>query len=292
VTAPTTKELPTYTDAELAAARARENFPIAAWLLRPNRREARSAIYGFCRLVDDIGDERLGDARAQLTRCQEELRACYHGSPRHPVFLRLQPVIRRFSLAHDCFSRLIDANLQDQEVHRYRTWEELDRYCTLSATPVGRLVLALEGLEDPVQVAHSDAICTGLQLANMWQDVTSDRLRGRRYLPLEVLSQHGVSEAEWEAGKATPGTRAALMHAVGRARRLLHDGWPLVHEVPGLMRLEMATFILSGLAATDAVVAAGDQVFQEKARIGKRERRRVLLRAGVAWRGVRPPAGS
>ncbi len=282
-------ELPTYSNSELAAARARENFPIAAWLFRPNRREARAAIYGFCRLVDDIGDERLGDPREQLALCQAELRACFQGTPSHPVFVRLQPVIRRFRLAPDCFSRLIDANLQDQDLERYATWEELDNYCSLSATPVGELVLALEGISDPVRIGHSDAICTGLQLANMWQDVASDRQRGRRYLPLEVLRQHGVSEDEWGSGRPTPGNRAAVMHGVGRARRLLREGWPLVHEVPGLMRLEMATFVLSGLAATDAVVAAGDRVFTEKARIPKRERQRVLVRAGIAWRSAEPP---
>jgi squalene synthase HpnC len=284
-----TTTLPDFSAARLDAARRRENFPIAAWLLRPGRREARAAIYGFCRLVDDIGDEQLGDARAQLALCQEELEACYTGSPGHPVFQRLQTVIQRHRLERGCFQRLIQANLQDQECQRYSTWEELDTYCTLSATPVGQLVLALEGITEEGPVGHSDSICTGLQLANMWQDIASDRLRGRRYLPLEVLAQHGVSEEEWESGRATPGNRAALFHALGRARRLLREGWPLVHEVPGLMRVEMATFILSGLAATEAVLRAGDSVFESKAAVSRRQRRTTLVRALAAWRGAEPP---
>ncbi|MHB1501127.1 MAG: squalene synthase HpnC [Candidatus Dormibacteria bacterium] len=283
--------LPDYSSAELESARRRENFPIAAWLLRPGRREARAAIYGFCRLVDDIGDEGLGEAVAQLDRCREELEACYDGRPQHPIFSRLQPVIRRHHLERGYFLRLIHANLQDQEFVRYATWEQLDTYCTLSATPVGQLVLALEGITDEGPVAHSDSVCTGLQLANMWQDITSDRLRGRRYLPLEVLAAHGVSEEEWESGRPTPGNRAALLHAVGRARRLLREGWPLAREVPGLMRVEMATFILAGLAATDAVVAAGDLVFVQKASLAPRQRRATLVRSLFAWRGVEPPPG-
>ncbi len=283
--------LPDYSAGELESARRRENFPIAAWLLRPGRREARAAIYGFCRLVDDIGDEGLGDATAQLDRCREELEACYNGQPQHPVFLRLQPVIRRHRLERGYFLRLIQANLQDQEFVRYATWEQLDTYCTLSATPVGQLVLALEGITDEAPVSHSDSVCTGLQLANMWQDITSDRLRGRRYLPLEVLTAHGVSEEEWESGRPTPGNRAALLHAVGRARRLLREGWPLAREVPGLMRVEMATFILAGLAATDAVVAAGDLVFVQKAALVRRQRRATLVRSLFAWRGVEPSPG-
>ena len=288
----TTTSLPEFSAARLDASRRRENFPIAAWLLRPGRREARAAIYGFCRLVDDIGDEQLGDARAQLALCQEELEACYSGQPRHPVFQRLQQVILRHQLERGCFLRLIQANLHDQDFVRYSTWEELDTYCTLSATPVGQLVLALEGIVDEGPVGHSDSICTGLQLANMWQDIASDRLRGRRYLPLEVLAQHGVSEEEWESGKPTPGNRASLRHALGRARRLLREGWPLVHEVPGLMRVEMATFVLSGLAATEAVLEAGDSVFEQKAAVSNRRRRATLVSSLSAWRGGQPPGRS
>ena len=276
--------LPEYSRTRLAEARGRENFPIAAWLLRPSRREARAAIYGFCRLVDDIGDERLGDPVGQLDRCREELEACYTGEPEHPVFVRLRPVIQRFNLPRDPFSRLISANQQDQEVLTYSTWEELDRYCDLSANPVGELVLALEGIRDPERISLSDSICTGLQLVNMWQDVAADRERGRRYLPAEVLAQHGVDDPDWWRGRPTPGMRAALAHAVGRARSLLRQGWPLSASTPGLMRLEMATFILSGLEASDGVLAAGDLVFQRKARLPRGSRRRALLGSLAALR--------
>ncbi len=281
--------LPDYTLDRQREARAAENFPIAAWMLRPSRREARAAIYGFCRLVDDIGDEQLGDARAQLGLCQEELRACYRGRPEHPVFRRLEPVIRRHQLAPEPFERLIQANLQDQEKLRYQGWDELLNYCSLSANPVGELVLALEGIRDPERIHLSDSVCTGLQLANMWQDVASDRARGRRYLPLQVLLQHGGSEQEWWSGTATSGQRAAMAEAVGRARALLFEGWPLVGKVPGLMRVEMASFILAGLAASDAVVQAGDLVFTQKARLGRGVRRRAVLRAATAWRSPVPP---
>ena len=280
--------LPEYSRTRLAEARGRENFPIAAWLLRPSRREARAAIYGFCRLVDDIGDERLGDPVGQLDRCREELESCYTGEPKHPVFVRLRPVIKRFNLRRDPFVRLIAANQQDQEVLTYSTWEELDRYCDLSANPVGELVLGLEGISDPERIALSDSICTGLQLVNMWQDVAADRERGRRYLPGEVLAQHGVDEADWWRGYPTPAMRAAMAHAVGRARSLLRQGWPLAGKTPGLMRLEMATFILSGLEASDGVLADGDLVFQRKARLPRGSRRRAFLGSLAALRAGRP----
>jgi squalene synthase HpnC len=284
--------LPKYTRRRQDEARGVENFPIAAWLLRPGRREARAALYGFCRLIDDLGDEQLGDPKALLHLAREELDACYSGHPQHPVFQRLQPVIDRFQLKPGPFQRLIQANLQDQEVSRYQSWAELDRYCTLSATPVGELVLALEGISDPERVSYSDSICTGLQLANMWQDVASDRGRGRRYLPLEVLLQHGAAEQEWWSGTVTPGMMAAEAHAVARARRLLFDGWPLVGQVPGLMRMEMATFILCGLAATRSALEAGTRVFSEKASLSPARRRAAVWRASWAWRLAAPPLAS
>ncbi|MGH7666569.1 MAG: squalene/phytoene synthase family protein [Candidatus Dormibacteria bacterium] len=281
--------LPEYSRARQARARRVENFPISAWLLRPGRREARSAIYGFCRLVDDLGDEELGDPRTLLELAREELEACYSGRPQHEVFRRLQPVIERFELEPGPFQRLIQANLQDQVVTHYRTWAQLDDYCTLSATPVGELVLALEGIRDHERVGYSDSICTGLQLANMWQDVASDRARGRRYLPLEVLAAHGATEAQWEGGEASPVLRAAFAHALARARRLLVDGWPLVGQVPGLMRVEMATFILCGLAATSAALEAGPRVFQEKAALSAARRRRAVWQASWVWRQAAAP---
>jgi squalene synthase HpnC len=286
---PGAQELPEYSQRRQDQARAKENFPIAAWLLRPSRRKARAAIYGFCRLVDDIGDEQLGDARAQLERCQDELEACYSGQPRHPIFVRLQTVIERSTLPPGPFHRLIQANRQDQERLRYDSWEQLEQYCGLSANPVGELVLALEGISDQQTIQLSNSVCTGLQLANMWQDVASDRQRGRRYLPLELLQQHGATESEWEAGLATAAMRAAVAHAVGKARQLLRQGWPLVQAVPGLMGMEMATFILSGLAATDGVLAAGDRVFAEKAALPKGARRHVLAHAVWSWRNSSPP---
>ncbi|MGC1908181.1 MAG: squalene/phytoene synthase family protein [Candidatus Dormiibacterota bacterium] len=284
--------LPDYSADRQQRARQVENFPIAAWLLRPGRREARGAIYGFCRLVDDLGDENLGEPKTLLGLAREELDACYSGQPNHPIFERLQPVIQRFQLPAEPFQRLIQANLQDQEVLRYQSWAELDQYCTLSATPVGELVLALEKISDPELLRYSDSICTGLQLANMWQDVASDRARGRRYLPLDVLGEHGATEEDWWSGAVSPGMLAAETHAVARARRLLVDGWPLVGRVPNLMRLEMATFILCGLAATAAVLEAGATVFQEKAVLSPARRRRAVWQASWAWRQAAPPRSS
>jgi len=282
--------LPVSSRRHLAASRAQENFPIAAWALRPGLRSERAALYGFCRTVDDLGDDQAGDRTALLEAFRGELRRCWGGRPDHPVLRHLQPVIVRHRLDPDPFERLVAANLQDQVVQRYRDWDELVAYCTRSATPVGELVLALEGIRDRRRVGLSDAVCTGLQLANMWQDIAADRARGRRYLPLAVLTAAGAREDDWWRGDPMPPLRAAMAAAVARARHELRAGWPLVGAVTGLLRVEMATFIRSGLAACAAVEAAGDRVFTEKARIPAGARRRAVMGALPAlWRPGRRP---
>ncbi len=282
-----TATLPVPGPADLRAARRRENFPIAAFVLRPARRRERHAIYAFCRLVDDLGDELAGDRVAALEALRSELLRCWTGpAPAHPVLAALRPVIADHRLDPDPFLRLIEANLQDQRVTVYRTWAELDEYCTRSATPVGELVLALEGLRDAQRRAWSDAITTGLQLANMWQDVAADRARGRCYLPTAVLRAHGATEAAWWAGRPTPELRAALHAGVARARSRLLEGLPLAASVHGPLRVELATFALCGLDACQAVLDAGDGVFAAKARIPRAARWRTL---GRALRGARHP---
>ena len=282
-----TVAVPTPTRAALRAARRRENFPIAAFVLRPARRRERHAIYDFCRLVDDVGDELAGDRVAALEALRAELLRCWGGAaPTHPVLAALRPVIAAHRLDPDPFLRLVEANLQDQRVAVYRTWAELDEYCTRSATPVGELVLALEGLRDAQRRAWSDAITTGLQLANMWQDIAADRERGRCYLPTAVLRAHGASEAAWWAGRPTPELRAALHEGVARARARLLAGLPLAASVRGPLRVELATFALCGLDACQAVLDAGDRVFTAKARIPRAARWRTL---GRALRAARHP---
>src|SRR4051794_32182244 len=172
-------------DVATVARRARgENFPIASLLFPRQLRPHLRAVYGFCRLVDILGDEVAGDRLAALDELERELDACYAGTPTWPGMVALQPTIRAHSLPREPFARLIDCNRQDQHVAEYETWAQLKAYCTLSADPVGRLVLGVVGCADEaVCVAASDDVCTGLQLVNFLQDVPRDLELGRIYLP-------------------------------------------------------------------------------------------------------------
>src|SRR4029077_4500462 len=130
------------------------------------------------------------------------------------------------------FLDLLVAFEQDQRVKRYGTYQELLGYCVHSANPVGRLVLYLCESFDEERAALSDCICTGLQLANFWQDVARDHAIGRVYLPQEDLERFGITEDALKAPRFSPAFAALVRFEVDRARELFHKGWPLIERMP------------------------------------------------------------
>ncbi len=175
--------------------------------------------------------------------------------------------------------------------HRYASFEELLGYCRDSANPVGRLVLALFGVRDPRLFEASDALCSGLQLVNHWQDVAADARRGRIYLPEEDLARFGVSPQAVLEGRDGPALRALLGFEVSRARALLVRGGDLVAATRGRLRLEVALFRRGGLAACEALARVHYGVMAGAPRLTARDRARVLA-GGLAdfLRSPRPEA--
>ena len=175
--------------AQLTNARS-ENFPVLSSLLPEKSQPDFAAIYAFCRWADDLGDEAQSPEQALelLAWWRDELRQCYHGQAKHPIFIALQPVIARHELPENLFDELIQAFEWDNRQTRWESLEELTRYCALSANPVGRLVLAVLGESRDESLAQlSDCTCTALQLVNHWQDVKRDLLqRERVYLPRDA----------------------------------------------------------------------------------------------------------
>ena len=244
---------------ELAAARidARsrgENFPVVSLLAPREARPHLRAVYGFARLVDNLGDEAEGDRRALLDELEREL----DGSPRTEIMRRVHVTIAAYGLP---FWRLIQANRIDQEKARYESWEEVAEYCAFSATPVGRLVLGIYGRAgEPELVVWSDDVCTGLQLVNFLQDPPRDLALGRVYLPQEDLHRFQVSDEEL-AGPLSERLVALMRFEAGRARGLLESGLPLGQTLGGRVGKSVALFARGGLAALDALERAGWDVF-------------------------------
>jgi squalene synthase HpnC len=250
--------------AEAVMARAAtENFPVASRLLPRELRGHMLAVYGFARLVDELGDTLDGrpvERLAALDWLEGELDAAFRGAATHPLMVRLQDTIARCGLQPGPFRRLIEANRLDQRRTRYESWQQLREYCALSADPVGEIVLAIFGQSSPERVALSDRICTALQLAEHCQDVAEDLQRGRIYLPAEDLARFGCEERELSAPSASPALRAVLAFEVDRARALIGEGLPLVGMLHGRARLAVAAFAAGGSAALDAIERAGYDV--------------------------------
>ncbi|MCU1675682.1 MAG: putative phytoene synthase [Frankiales bacterium] len=262
-----------------------ENFPVALRVLPRAVRADLSALYRYARLVDDIGDLAAGDRLALLDAVERDIRTLHAtGHASLAVLLPLAGVIRRHSLPVGPFVDLIQANRQDQRVRRYDTWPDLAVYCSLSAEPVGRLVLGVFGAADPARLADSDAVCTGLQLVEHLQDLGEDlRDRDRVYLPAETMAAHGVSEHDLRAASASPALRAAVAAECDRARSLLLHGRPLIASLHGWARVAVAGYVAGGLAAIEAIEAAGHDTLSALRRAPKR---RVLVTAVRVWRSA------
>jgi len=237
-----------------------ENFPVASVLAPRWARPHLRAVYGFARLVDNLGDEAEGDRLALLDALEHEL----DGPPRTEIMHRLHETISACSLPLQPFRHLLEANRLDQRKTRYETWAEVREYCTYSADPVGRLVLGIYGHgDDEALIALSDSVCTGLQLVNFLQDPPRDLALGRVYLPREDLERFGVAEGDL-AGPLTERVADLLRFEGARARGLLETGLPLARALGGRAGASVSLYARGGLAALDALERAGWDVFTSR----------------------------
>jgi squalene synthase HpnC len=228
-----------------------ENFPVALRVLPRRFRDHLTAVYGFARTVDDLGDESTGDRLANLDAFEKDLDLIWSGGD--PSDRRLAVTVRALDLPAEPFHRLVEANRQDQRVSSYRTFDDLRAYCALSADPVGRIVLEIFEVGSDVRVGWSDAICTGLQLVEHWQDVAEDRRAGRVYLPADDMARFGVTPSDLDASHTPRALKELLAFETDRAAELFRQGTPLVRDLSGWARLAIGGFLAGGLATVDAL---------------------------------------
>lgn len=258
-----------------------ENFTVVSLLLPRRLIRHFHAVYAYCRWSDDLADETAGGAEALnlIAWWRDELHTCYEGTPTHPVMVALRETIRRFNIPPKPFLDLLVAFEQDQRVKRYDTFEQLVGYCRNSANPVGRLVLMLFECFDAERGALSDEVCTGLQLANFWQDVARDLAIGRVYLPAEDRRRFGYSDEDLEAKRFTPAFRALMEFEVSRARGYFDRGAKLLPLLPKEARIDVELFIRGGVAILNAIERAGFDVWARRPEVGKWEKGKLLLGA-------------
>lgn len=297
-----------------------ENFPVLTRLVPPGLRDDFASVYAFCRWSDDLGDETgLGEQarqrsldllarwRGMLERCVAFARGASPDAPSHPVYAALAQTIRNRELSDRPFHHLIDAFEQDQRITRYETWDRVVDYCTRSADPVGRLVLALGGVGDGGEptdqptarlVAMSDATCTALQLTNFWQDVRRDLLeRDRVYLPSADTGFGADELRRWIVEPNEPANRVryirALRPLVERTRTLFDRGRALPDELPpsarGLAPV-IRLFGQGGQTVLRAVERNGCTTLWKRPRLTKTRKASLVLgaivRAKLAGRGA------
>jgi squalene synthase HpnC len=258
-----------------------ENFPVVSWLLPRRLHQHFYNVYAYCRTADDLGDEHPDPHRslALLGWWRDQLAQCYAGAPQHPVFIALKETIDEFHIPQRPFEDLIAAFEQDQRVRDYDTFAQLGDYCTRSANPVGVLVLYLSGAHNARNVAWSDSICTGLQLANFWQDVARDLDIGRVYLPREDRERFGYTDEELRGRQTTPAFLDLMRFEVDRARGFLLAGRPLVEHVPLRLQIDVELFIRGGLKILERIEDIGYRVWETRPVVAKRDFARLFLRS-------------
>ncbi len=280
-TAPTLEEAREYC-ARLARSHY-ENFSVASWFLPARLRQHFFNVYAYCRISDDLGDE-VGDTAASLDlldQWQTELDACYQGAPKHPVFVALAETVKQFDIPKHEFSDLLIAFRQDQTITRFETFDDLLAYCRYSANPVGHLVLYLCGYRDSERQRLSDCTCTALQLANFWQDVSDDYVKGRIYLPLESLRRFGVGENDIARGQNTPAFCAMMKFEVERAHDWFRQGLPLIGQVDRELAIDLDLFSRGGLEILRAIERQGYAVLGNRLAISKPRKLALVARAAL-----------
>ncbi len=258
-----------------------ENFPVASRFLAADRRMALAAIYAFARQADDVADARAPseDRLLALEAIQNAFLRSLDGAPRGPVLTALADSIEHHHLPAEPFLDLLGAFRLDARDATFPAWKDLLEYCRGSANPIGRLVLALHGIEDPETIRASDAICTALQLTNFWQDLGADLGRGRLFLPLQDLERFGLTAEGLTKRDSRPGLTRLLAHEVHATRDLFGQGAPILKRTPGLLALHLRATIAGGKAILRAVERLGWRVLERRPRLNGPARFGIAVRA-------------
>ncbi len=246
-----------------------ENFPVGSFLVPKDLQPAIHSLYAFMRTADDFADENRhpGDEEERLGWLREwdqMLTDCEHGKADHPIFIALRATLDKHQLPAVWLHDLLKAFSMDCTIRKYQTYGDVLDYCKLSANPVGRLILTLFGYRDERLYDLSDHVCSGLQLANHWQDVAVDLKKGRVYIPQDDLRNFNV-RLEDEADKPVSYQfRKLLGFQVARANELFMKGRLLPERVEGRLRLELRFTWQGGVRVLEKIKQANFDVFRHR----------------------------
>ncbi|MBZ0105586.1 MAG: presqualene diphosphate synthase HpnD [Sulfuricella denitrificans] len=262
------------------ASRSGSSFYNSFRFLPPQKRQAITALYAFCREVDDVVDEchEAQVARAKLAWWREELASTFAGKPHHPVGQALFPAIRAYDLPMEQFTEIIDGMEMDLNNNRYADFKALQLYCYRVASVVGLLAAAIFGYCNRQTTKYAHDLGLAFQLTNIIRDVGEDARRNRIYLPLDELQQFGVSEADILQSRETEAFGRLMTFQIERARHYYRQA---MAALPGEDRKsQMPGLIMAAIYQTllDEIEAEGCHVLKQKTSLPP------LRKLWIAWR--------
>lgn len=219
------------------------SFTLSFLFLPKHKREAMTALYAFCREVDDVVDE-CTDYQIAQTKLQwwkQEINRLFHETPQHPVTKALKPVVAEFGLQEAHFIEIIDGMQMDTQYNRYADFEQLALYCYRVASVVGLLSAQIFGYSDKSTLAYAHDLGMAFQLTNIIRDIGEDARRGRIYIPIDELEKAGVSEQQLLQSQNTAQTHALLIKQIERAELFYEKALSqlppadIKQQLPGLM---------------------------------------------------------
>lgn len=258
-----------------------ENFPVASIMVPKGLRHYVAAVYAFARTADDFADEAefAENRMARLVEWETQLKSMATTPPTHPIFMALRETVNRFGIPLNLFENLIKAFKMDVVVKRYKTFDEVLAYCRYSANPVGRIILYLFGYPAPKFMEYSDSICTALQLANFWQDVSVDLEKKRIYIPEEDLLRFRYTETDLQQKIVNENFKRLIFFQVERTRELFDQGKILCAKIPGRLGFELRLTWLGGTAILKKILMQKGDVLHHRPTLTKKDFFKIALQA-------------
>jgi len=243
------------------------NFYLSFFSLPKPQREAMTAVYAFCREVDDAVDHPKGNPEKAIKEWREEVERTFAGNPTKPLTKSLHAAIENFQLSREYFDGILDGVAMDLRMARYPTFEALAGYCYHVAGEVGLLCMEIFGYRSERLKRYAVKLGTAFQLTNILRDIKSDAQKGRIYIPQEDLARFGVDEQDVIEGKMTPAFYRLMAYEAGRARSYYREAsvLPLPAERPALRAAEIMHAIYENIL--DRIERQQYDVFSKPVRV-------------------------
>jgi phytoene synthase len=264
------------------AAASGSSFYYSFFFLPQDKRRAITALYAFCREVDDVVDEcsDASVARTTLNWWRNEVAAIYSGKPQHPVTQALVPIVKQFNMAQEHLLEIIDGMEMDLDQPRYADFKSLQLYCYRVASVVGLLSVGIFGYSDRQTLKYAHDLGIAFQLTNIIRDVGEDARRNRIYLPMDEMQQFGVTATDILNSRETENFQKLMAFQIERARRYYQQAFD---HLPAADRKTQHTGLIMAAiyqATLDEVEASGCHVLKERVSLTARYK---LWLAFKAW---------